>query len=116
MTESTDLVTVSECGTQFDAQLVVNYLEANGVQAYISGGVPWLAALNRGVPSGAVVQVAKSDTERAVELLKERVRPEVQKTWVDAVAAHIAWFVVAMIVIIPLVVIIGWLLGFDTGL
>jgi hypothetical protein len=110
-----DLVTVTECQSQFDAQLVVNHLEANGVRAYISGGALSSTALTRGVPCGVLIQVAKSDADKVTKLLKERsddsTKPGAAKNWAEKTQIGVAWFVVAVIVLGLLVPLIGWLLG-----
>src|SRR5882724_5782776 len=71
-----DLVTVAEFPNTTEAELARGYLEANGVRAYVSGGLPAMGA--QGVPFGAILQVSQEDAEPAASLLSavRRVRTD----------------------------------------
>lgn len=112
-----DLVTVAECQSEFDAKLVMNFLEANGIRTYLSGGRASPAAgLAAGVPYGAVIQVAETDAKRVAELLQERTddratAADISKNWTDRVAKIIIWSVLALPLIIALGALVRWLFG-----
>ena len=62
-----DLVTVAEFPNATEAELARGYLEANGVRAYVSGGLPAIGAEH--VPFGAILQVSQEHAEPAANLL-----------------------------------------------
>lgn len=114
-----DLVTVAECGNEFDAALLRNFLEGNGIRTYMAGGrlSTRLTAMTFGVPTGAALQVAESDVERVTELLKEKStdRPEasVERSWHEKIARIMCWSVLAIPLVILSVYLVSWLFGWN---
>src|SRR5262245_52975053 len=67
-----DLVTVTVFDNDAEAELARGLLEANGIHASFSGGVP---TAPRGVPIGTILQVAHKDLKRATEILSKANKP-----------------------------------------
>ena len=63
-----ELVTIASYGTPIEAHAAKNYLESNGVQAFLADEN--YSRLQYGLLISTKLQVAASDTERAKQLLE----------------------------------------------
>lgn len=76
-----------------------------------------MAGAAAGVPCGATIQVDKSDAKKVAKLLKERAdrsaKADSTRSWADKVSTRVAWFVLGVLVVVPLALFILWLFGWN---